>query len=135
MTYRRGAFRRTARLARLSLEAWLALAAFDIARPAGFARMASWLKNRHARPRRTDAAIEDIVWSVDEACVWYLKRALCLQRSLVGTWLLRRHGIAAQMVIGCRPLPFESHAWIEVDGRVVNDRAQYPRVFTVLDRL
>jgi hypothetical protein len=134
MTKARDGFHRTVRLALLTVESWLALAAFDLARPAGFARMASWLKRRHARPRRTSAAIEDIVWSVDEACVWYLKRALCLQRSLVGTWLLRKHGIPAQMVIGCRPLPFESHAWIEVDGRVVNDRAQYPRVFTVLAR-
>ena len=33
------------------------------------------------------------------------------------------------------PLPFESHAWVEVDGRVVNDRPQYQRAFTVLDRL
>ena len=42
---------------------------------------------------------------------------------------------AAQMVIGCRPLPFESHAWVEVDGRVVNDRQEYQRAFRVLDRL
>jgi hypothetical protein len=60
---------------------------------------------------------------------------MCLQRSMVATWLLRRHGIAAKMVIGCRPLPFESHAWVEVDGCVVNDRPQYQRAFRVLERL
>ena len=79
--------------------------------------------------------MEDIVWSVDEACVWYAKRAACLQRSVVATWLLRRNGIAAQMVIGCRPLPFESHAWVEVDGRGVNDRPKYQSAFRVLDRV
>ena len=45
------------------------------------------------------------------------------------------HGIAAQTVIGCRPLPFESHAWVEVEGQIVNDRPQYQRAFQVLDRL
>lgn len=39
------------------------------------------------------------------------------------------------MVIGCRPLPFESHAWVELDGRVVNDRQAYRTAFVVLDRL
>jgi hypothetical protein len=54
---------------------------------------------------------------------------------VIATWLLRRQGIAAELVIGYRPLPFESHAWVEVDGRVVNDRSQYQRAFTVLHRL
>jgi transglutaminase superfamily protein len=129
-----GALRRTGRFGALTMEAWIALAIFDIARPAGFARLCAWLHRR--RPsRRRHAATEDIVWAVDEACVWYVKRAACLQRSVVATWMLRRHGIAAEMVIGCRSLPFESHAWVEVDGRVVNDLPQYQRAFTVLNRL
>jgi hypothetical protein len=64
-----------------------------------------------------------------------VKRAACLQRSAVATWLLRRHGVPAELVIGYRPLPFESHAWVEVDGQVVNDLPQYKKVFKVLDRL
>ncbi len=75
------------------------------------------------------------MWAVDEACVWYVKRVACLQRSVIATWLLRRYGMQAELVIGYRPLPFESHAWVEVDGQVVNDRPQYQKFFTVLDRL
>lgn len=123
------------RFSLLTTQAWLALAAFDIVRHAGFARTCERLRRVRPTSRRSWADAEDIVWAVDEACVWYMKRAACLQRSAVATWLLRRHGLAAEMVIGCRPLPFESHAWVEVDGRVVNDRPQYQRVFTVLDRL
>ena len=123
------------RRAALTAHAWLGLLAFDAARPAGFAMVCGWLRRRRPSPRRTSATTADVVWSVDEACVWYVKRAACLQRSVVATWLLRRQGIAAEMVIGCRPLPFESHAWVEVDGQVVNDRPQYQRVFHVLDRL
>ena len=123
------------RLGILTIDAWLGLLAFDIARLAGFGRLCTWLRGRRHAPRRTSASIEEVIWSVDEACVWYLHRAACLQRSAVATWLLRRQGIAAEMVIGCRPLPFESHAWVEVDGRLVNDRPQYQRAFTILDRL
>jgi len=127
--------RRAARLASLTAQAWIGLVAFDIARPAGFARLCEWLRLRRPALRRQVATAEEIVWSVDEACVWYVKRAACLQRSVVATWVLRRHGFAAEVVIGCRPLPFESHAWVEIDGRVVNDLPQYQRVFTVLNRL
>ncbi len=126
---------RALRLILLTAYAWLGLIAFDIARLAGFARQCDWLRHRPRASQRSWPAVEDVVWSVDEACVWYVKRAACLQRSVVATWLLRRHGVAAEMVIGCRPLPFESHAWVEVDGQVVNDRPQYQRAFTVLDRL
>jgi hypothetical protein len=127
--------RRLARLVSLTGHAWIGLVAFDLARPAGFSRLCGWLERRRPSRRRGAAAVEEIVWSVDEACVWYVKRAACLQRSVVATWLLRRQGFAAQMTIGCRPLPFESHAWVEVDGRIVNDLPQYQRAFTVLNRL
>jgi len=129
------AARRLTRLAVQTAEAWLGLLAFDMARPLGFARACAWLRRCRPSARASGVAAEDIVWSVDEACVWYVKRAACLQRSAVATWLLRRHGIDAQLVIGCRPLPFESHAWVEVDGRVVNDLPRYQRAFIVLTRL
>jgi Transglutaminase-like superfamily len=123
------------RLAVLSLHAWLALAAFDILRLAGFARLHERVRRVRVNMRRSPATADEIVWAVEEACVWYPKRAACLQRSAIATALLRRHGWPAELVIGCRPLPFESHAWVELDGRVLNDRPQYRTVFTVLDRL
>jgi len=127
--------RGTARLFRLTLEAWIGLVLFDVTRSSGFAPVCAWPKVRRTADARNAATCEEIVWSVEEACVWYVKRAACLQRSAVTMWLLRRHGVAAALVIGCRPLPFESHAWVEVDGRVVNDLPQYQRTFTVLARL
>jgi hypothetical protein len=124
------------RLARLTAFAWLGLAAFDLALLAGFARaherVRGYRVNRHRRGRWLP---EEIVWAVDEACVWYVKRAPCLQRSAVTACLLRRHGVTAELVIGYRALPFDSHAWVEVDGHVVNDRPQYQKFFTVLERL
>lgn len=63
--------------------------------------------------------------AVHRACVWYPKKTLCLQRSAVTTCLLRSCGMPALMKIGVRPMPFLAHAWVEVDGSVVND---WPRV-------
>lgn len=131
----RGA-RNALRLAALTAHAWLGLAAFDLALVAGFARAHERVRGYSVKPRRRDTFCpEQIVWAVDEACVWYVKRAPCLQRSAVAARLLRRHGVPAELVIGYRALPFESHAWVEVDGRVVNDRPQYQKFFTVIDRL
>ena len=129
--------RTAARLAWLTLQGWLGLVAFDLALRLGFARAHDWIRSRPARPspRTAPSAIEDVVWAVDEACVWYVKPAVCLQRSAVLAWLLRRHGVAASLVIGYRAMPFESHAWVEVGDRVVNDRQQYRQAFVVLERI
>ena len=131
----RPSLRRAARLTRLTAAAWIGLAIFDLSRPAGFARLCHWLHRRRPSTRRPLDDPRDVVWSVEEAWVWYAKGAACLQRSAVTTGLLRRRGFAAEMVIGCRPLPFESHAWVELDGEVVNDLPQYRRAFTVLNRV
>ena len=72
--------------------------------------------------------------AVDLACIWYWKHVLCLQRSSATTCLLRRYGIPAQMVIGAQHLPFRAHAWVEVNGLVVNDKPYMPEMYSVLDR-
>ena len=118
----------------LTAEAWAGLLLFDIGRLAGFAaihRAVGACRVRH----RVTASSADVIWAVDEACVWYVKRAFCLQRSAVAAWLLRRHGLRASLVIGYRPMPFESHAWVELDDHVVNERPQYKTRFHVLERV
>jgi hypothetical protein len=62
----------------------------------------------------------------------YWKPVLCLQRSVCAVRLLRTNGIAAKLVIGYRPAPFFSHAWVEVDGRVVNSSPGYKKRLRVL---
>jgi len=79
-------------------------------------------------------AVEQICSAVDVACIWYWKEALCLQRSAAAACLLKRHGVPAQMVIGAQQIPFKAHAWVEVNGRVVNDKPYTPEMYGVLDR-
>jgi Transglutaminase-like superfamily len=80
------------------------------------------------------AIIDKVCTAVNYACVWYPKQALCLQRSFVTTYLLRKHGIRAQMVLGAQPLPFKAHAWVDVDGRAINERSNVQATYAVWDR-
>ena len=129
----------------LVAEAYAGLLMFDALalRDTGFKRTYSVTRRRKVARRKasgggaapTDDVTPRVCRAVEEACAWYFKRALCLQRSAVATWLLRRRGVRAELVIGFRPVPVDSHAWVEVDGKVVNDRPQYQKHFRVLERL
>jgi prolyl oligopeptidase len=78
--------------------------------------------------------IDQIGSATNLACIWYPKEVLCLQRSAAMTCVLKRYGLHAQMVIGAQRIPFKAHAWVEVDGLVVNDLLYTPEMYTVLDR-
>ena len=71
--------------------------------------------------------------ALDLACVFYPRRVFCLQRSLAAILLLRRYGIAAELVLGARILPFKSHAWVEVGGVPVNDKPYMREIYQVFD--
>lgn len=120
----------------LSIEAWAGLLLFDLLSCGGFPFVHAFTRARRvARRSAAPEATARVCRAVEEACIWYVKRAYCLQRSSVATWMLRRRGVPAQLVIGYRPVPVDSHAWVEVAGQVVNDRPQYQKFFRVLDRL
>jgi hypothetical protein len=78
--------------------------------------------------------VERISSAIDLAAIWYPKQVLCLQRSAATACLLKAHGVRAEMVIGAQQLPFRAHAWVEVAGRVVNDKPYIPETYAVLDR-
>lgn len=50
----------------------------------------------------------------------------CLERSMTLWWMLRRHGVNGELHIGARKEAgiFEAHAWVELDGQVLNDSAE-----------
>ena len=117
----------------LVAEALGGLLLFDLLSICGFSLVHAFTRGRRvARTTPTPEVTARVCRAVEEACIWYVKRAYCLQRSSVTTWMLRRRGVAAELVIGYRPVPVDSHAWVEVDGQVVNDRPQYQKFFRVL---
>jgi len=120
----------------LVLQAYVKLIHFDLylARD-NFAALYDRVRKYPLRKRVTAPdAVERICSAMDMACIWYWKEALCLQRSAATACLLRKYGVPAQMVIGAQQMPFRAHAWVEVDGRVVNDKPYTPEMYAVLDR-
>jgi hypothetical protein len=82
-------------------------------RPAGYAEV--------ARARRS-------VVSVSTRCAGLG----CLQRSVATVLLCRTHGRWADWCTGFRTEPFGAHAWVEADGRPVDEPGQLSVFHTVL---
>jgi len=120
----------------LVFKAYLKLIHFDLYLARGnFAALYDKVRNYPIGTRTTAPdAVERICQAVDMACIWYWKEALCLQRSAATACLLKKCGVPAQLVIGAQQMPFKGHAWVEVDGRVVNDKPYTPEMYGVLDR-
>jgi hypothetical protein len=120
----------------LVLKAYLKLIHFDFYLARG--NFSALYKKVRNYPFGTQApasdAVERICSAVDMACIWYWKEVLCLQRSAAAACLLKKAGVPAQMVIGAQHMPFKAHAWVEVDGRVVNDKPYTPEMYAVLDK-
>lgn len=105
------------------IRAWFQLARFDLLRSA---RRDNSFGN--LPPTRQDGGPADsqhLIELFGIATCFYWKRVMCLQRSVCLVRLLRAHGVAATLVVGYRPDPFIAHAWVEVDGRLVDGRSGY----------
>jgi hypothetical protein len=97
-------------------------------------RVQNWPLNHSSACNKSDLIAKTCA-AVEEACVWYPKKALCLQRSAALTCMLRSHGIAARMIVGSRAMPMIAHAWVEVDGIAVNDFARVRHLYRELTAL
>ena len=117
----------------LVVRAWCELVRFDLLRALS---TGSTLRLRPVTPRGQKAADSQrtsaVCNAVATAACLYWKPVMCLQRSVCAARLLRARGVPARLVIGYRPDPFLSHAWVEVDDRVVNDSPIYRQRLFVL---
>jgi hypothetical protein len=117
-------------------KALLGLFMFDLFRfGASFTRIFAFVREWPvAAEPPLEQAIEQISRAINQACVWYPKRVLCLQRSAITTCLLRSCGVKAQMVLGAQQIPFKAHAWTEVSGRAINERGDMRHSYLIWDR-
>lgn len=99
-----------------------------------FAALHEKVRGCAVRAAKGTDARERVCRAADLACVWYFKEVACLQRSVVTARLLREYGIRACLVIGARHVPFKAHAWVEVEGQVINDKPYVNRLYVILDR-
>lgn len=122
-------------MALLILEALVWLAIFDRAvRRNEFARLYDRVLRTPVSRALQRHSTKSVSHAIDVACALYVHNVHCLQRSAATAVLLRRHGIVAEMVVGVRVLPFKSHAWVEVDGHVVNDKPYVRTMYQILER-
>lgn len=99
----------------------------------GFGYIQRQLKRQSPEAKAADPELQHAICNaVLLATCFYWKPVLCLQRSVCAVRLLKSCGIPAKLVIGYRPAPFLSHAWVEVDGRVVNSSPGYKQRLRVL---
>jgi hypothetical protein len=117
-------------------KALIALLAFDLLQfSKQFPRMHEFVQGWTLVPWPAPSnTVEVVCNALNHACVWYPKRVLCLQRSVVTTCLLRSCGVSAQMVMGAQKFPFKAHAWTEVNGRAINERRDVQSIYLIWER-
>lgn len=126
---------------RETLIAFVGLFAFDLLlRFRGFEALIKKVENwPTTKPHKTDVNTAEtcrhVCAMVNRAQVYYPKKAMCLQHSAVVTCLLRREGVPAEMVLAAQEFPPKGHAWVEVDGSVVNDFRQVKIRYRELRRI
>jgi hypothetical protein len=96
-----------------------------------------WIWREFARaPLLSDTEDGFIVrceYAIAMAAALYPGRAACLERSLMLYWWLRRAGVPVQFRMGTQLYPFLAHAWVEHDGRVINDVAEHVKLFRPIE--
>lgn len=121
----------------LVVKAWLALVSYDLAAKVHGYRTVQQTAQREielgqaSQPQYSPSLICD---AVEVASVLYFKQVHCLQRSSVTAKLLRSAGWNAHLVIGVQMTPFASHAWVELEGIVVNDKPYMRQKYRVLSQ-
>ena len=114
-------------------EQWLTLAAAALVpvvhvmlRVAGSQRMLRWLAGTRKGRQPDSSAAEfarEAARAVERASRLGFYAGNCLSQSIALSWLLRRHGVEAQLRLGTRTREggFEAHAWVTHAGSVLND--------------
>lgn len=105
------------------------LALFDLSLRCFGLRRTVHMVQRYVRPRNDapDPSVlaAEAVRRVANAAVFYPRRALCLEQSVVLFYVLRRRGVPAELKVGVQPFPFVAHAWVEHEGRPLNEHEEF----------
>lgn len=104
----------------------------------GFNHLINHIKNQHQKnkislsPAAAENQLDDITFSLNQACFYYFYRTKCLEWAATFTLLAIDKGIDAKLNIGVQNNPFYAHAWVEINGRVIEDIAKLPKQMSVI---
>jgi hypothetical protein len=76
-------------------------------------------------PGALDAETDVLIQRFQNLRPLYPREASCLFDSLALGRFLADGGIRAELVFAVRGAPFAAHAWLEKEGRILNDDAEY----------
>ena len=122
----------------LAAQAWIALAQLEFQlRRRGFqACLAACSEVGPMAIQNTEVRLRArwYATAIERAARWYPGTARCLQQSLVLHRWMHRDGVETRLQIGVLRDhgTFGAHAWVELDGLILNDRARAVRPFTPL---
>jgi hypothetical protein len=96
----------------------------------GLKRLVHEIQTQAARPASTEsdastqAKLAALLYAVEKARRWYPRKVDCLVGSGALLLLALSAGLNCALVIGVQKFPFYAHAWVEHQGRVVNDSSE-----------
>jgi hypothetical protein len=118
-------------------EAWLTVAWMDIAVSwLPYALWRSWLGPARSRSRARNGDPARLASWVEIGARHYPRPVGCLQRALALRAVLSRRGLSARVRIGVRRAgeTLLAHAWVDHDGRVINDAPDVGERYLPLER-
>ena len=102
----------------------------------GWSRTISLWQHWHHQGKESDTSVRgEVIKEVDrvvrEAAAWKLFLPMvCKERALVGYHILRVfYGLPATLVVGIDRYPFQIHAWVECDDKIVTDDPEHCEPF------
>ncbi len=102
----------------------------------GWNRTISLWQHWHQQVEESDISdhqevIEEVDRTIREAAAWKLFLPMvCKERALVGYHILRTfYGLAATLIVGVAHYPFQIHAWVECNDKIVTDDSEHCEPF------
>lgn len=79
------------------------------------------------RDKKLVSEVNQLIKLISLVCRLFPVEAECIHRSLlVYKYTRKLHALDSQMIIGVKKFPFKAHAWVEINGKNINE----PEFFT-----
>lgn len=119
-------------------EAYFLIFALKISlRCCGFSRVYYYItKQRLPLVGYSHEKIEKLCYLVRLSCQYHFCRAQCLHYALVAYYLLRQRGVEVDLCIGVRRegSDMAAHAWLEFEGRAIQESPETQKTYLLLMR-